>query len=237
MTPPNPTRQSLLESTPDNPLWSATRYLLHDGGRITADNTGVIVANKDADFLSVIGAPADDTIAGALSHATHDAEILVQCEFASQFRKATGLPGKHANLYILENAAPVLARNPQINVRMLDAVPADLPDPNLHEELTDVVESAVPISAAYVEDDPVAFCYAVCESEGYWEVSIDTLSDHRRNGYAIQAFLHHYQTEKDQGRDPIWGAFKDNTASNNLAQRLGFKHTAEIWEFTRNTSV
>lgn len=235
MTLNDPIRESLLDSTPDVPLWSATRYLLKDGGRIVSDDSGAVVANRDGDFLAVIGAPHPETITDALTHATDDAEILVQCDFANRFREATGLPGKHANLYTLPTVAPAQGIDLQADVRFLDAPPADLPDADLVEELTEVFEQGVAISAVHVDGQPVAFCYSVCESEAYWEVSIDTLAEHRRKGHAIQTFLHHYHAMKKRKLQPIWGAFDDNLPSVNLAHRLGFKPAHEIWEFTLDT--
>ena len=232
MTPNDAIRQSLLDSTPDVPLWAATRYLLQHGGRITSDDTGAIVANRDRDFLSVIGAPSKDTIADAVSHATDDAEIIVQCDMVDRVHDATGLPGKRAHLHLLDGTDPVITLDPNADLRFLESAPKALPDPDLAEEIADIYDQGIAISATWVDGQPVAFCYAVCESEAYWEVSIDTLSDHRRKGHAIQAFLHHYHAMKKRNLQPIWGAFDDNLPSVNLAHRLGFKPAHEIWEFT-----
>ena len=40
------------------------------------------------------------------------------------------------------------------------------------------------IAVTFVENQPVSFCYAGAVTESLWDVSIDTLPEHRRHGYA-----------------------------------------------------
>ena len=61
------------------------------------------------------------------------------------------------------------------------------------------------------------------ETEGLWDISIDTLVGHRRRGHAARcaAFMIRHMRET-AGKEPVWGALETNTASMNLAASLGF---------------
>ena len=136
-----------------------------------------------------------------------------------------------AVLHILKNDTPTVERNPEVVVTLLDSLPDTLLESDLREELEEVLDEGKVISATWVDQQPVAFCYSVGESERYWDVSVDTLENYRRRGYALQAFLHQYAYWKERNRNPIWGAACSNAASRMMALKLGFRKTAEIWEF------
>lgn len=103
-----------------------------------------------------------------------------------------------------------------------------LPD-EIRDEYVQAVEDGRPMTAAFVDGLPVAFCYAALETEGLWDVAIDTLEAHRRKGLAAAAFweLHRWMSA-EKGKAPVWGAYADNPASLALAAKLGFEEDSRL---------
>lgn len=60
-------------------------------------------------------------------------------------------------------------------------------------------------------------------TETLWDVAVDTLDGHRRQGHASACFRALAAHMAAEGRQPIWGANDDNAASLELAARLGFE--------------
>jgi GNAT superfamily N-acetyltransferase len=79
------------------------------------------------------------------------------------------------------------------------------------------------VAATFVDGRPVAFCDASTETEGLWDIGIDTLEPYRRRGYAALAVAYTVDQQGRRGRRPVWGAEEDNEASMRLASKLGFK--------------
>ena len=92
------------------------------------------------------------------------------------------------------------------------------------------------IAAFFVEDKPVSFCYSTCESESLWDVSIETLPGYQRKGFAECCARFMIQHMFEKSKQPSWGALKSNTASLNLAKKLGFVPVAELYLFSRPSS-
>ena len=82
------------------------------------------------------------------------------------------------------------------------------------------------VAMTFVDDQPVAFCYPHHETEAFWDVSVDTLEAHRRQGHAARAFGVAHQLMTARGRMPVWGSLDSNAASNGLARRLGMEPIA-----------
>jgi hypothetical protein len=110
-----------------------------------------------------------------------------------------------------------------------------LPD-ELLSELTDVAKDGVSVVAAFDDALPVAFAYVASETESLWDVSIDTIQRHRRQGYAAAAVLHLMRGMREKGKSAVWGALESNRASANLACRLGFMENDRLWVLTRRAT-
>ncbi len=108
-------------------------------------------------------------------------------------------------------------------------LPEDAPLPGyLSSELT-WARSRVPIHTVYVDGEPSAFAYAPWRSGRYFDVSVDVIPSARQLGLATIAASAMIAAERAQGRDPVWGADENNTASLRLARRLGFTPVDELW--------
>ena len=70
--------------------------------------------------------------------------------------------------------------------------------------------------------------YAHWETEGQFDISVDTVPECRRQGLARVAVSKLIRTQGRCGRRPVWGAMASNIASQRLAERLGFRIVDEV---------
>ncbi|MDP9425532.1 MAG: hypothetical protein M3P37_05710 [Actinomycetota bacterium] len=121
-----------------------------------------------------------------------------------------------------------LARAPEGEVRLLSGpegmrvLPSGL-RARLRAELEDALQGGTPLAATFVEDVPVSFCYVAFETEGLWDVAMDTLDGHRRRRVccAVRRFYDPPHA-RDERQGAGLGALETNAASMNLAGLLGF---------------
>lgn len=116
-------------------------------------------------------------------------------------------------------------------IGFLEKIPDDLPT-NLLEELERALKYSK-IAAKFVDGKPVSFCYSGAETEMLWDISIDTLPDYRRNGYAREtvSFMINYMA--GTGKSPVYGCTDSNRASLELAKSLGFEPIDKVFLLTR----
>ena len=103
----------------------------------------------------------------------------------------------------------------------LATVADDLPE-ELRSELEVALARGAPAVAALTDGRPVSFCYAADETEGLWDISIDTLEPYRRQGYAARCVSYMVDEMQRRGKEPVWAAEDTNLPSMRLAAKLGF---------------
>ena len=82
----------------------------------------------------------------------------------------------------------------------------------------------------------VAVCSAAWETETLWDVSVETVPDHRRRGLAAACFIALARWMlAERGKRPVWGAHESNPASLALAASLGFVRESELLSFQPRT--
>ena len=89
------------------------------------------------------------------------------------------------------------------------------------------------MAATIVAGEAVSFCYAGSVTEQLWDISIDTLAEHRRRGYAALCVAFMVNHMRKQGKEPVWGALETNDASLGLAAKLGFVPVDRVVVFER----
>ena len=223
-----PSHAALAARIPDLPRWVEARSLLLDG---SADVTGVresyalacVVRDPDAGDVFVIGEPPLDAVHEAAHADARDGDVIVATEHAD--RVGGVLPGWRRSRILLHTLAdagrlPAPSAGPValLDPATLDAIamPAEL-----REELRAIAPRS-PIAVSLAQGEPVAFCYAGAITESLWDVSIDTLTDHRRHGHASRCAAHLVRHLHVQGLRPVWAALEENPASWRLAAALGF---------------
>ena len=227
-------RKEVHASLPDIGRWIETRGMLADDDcPIFADDwrEGFVVV--DEELASIIGRPSRAKILEALSAEVE--EVLIFPENRELAEQA--LPSWFFD-HVLQHRLPPDFELPapqhecrHISRDELDAM-THLSE-ELHEELVDAMERPRDLSTVFVDGLAVAFCYATYFSETIWDVSIDTIPSHRRQGCAQSAFLHRAQEMSKRGMRPIWCAAETNPASWRLAHKIGFEHEDTFWIATR----
>lgn len=221
---------------PDLPLWVETRdLLLRAGSRLVEHPTrnGFVVWNAKLGLGSVVGKPES----GALARAA--AEVPELLAFTDNIERVrTVLPEFNAEPARIFSAPEQFPPTPPHQCREIGLIEiaAQFHLPNdLVAELCSVAEDGVSVVAAFDGSLPVAFSYVAAETESLWDVSIDTIQSHRRQGYATAAALYLMRIMREKGKAAVWGALDSNPASANLARCLGFVDNDRLWVLSRQT--
>ena len=226
--------RSLAERLPDVPRWVEARSFLLSGEceilglKEEPELSFVVLDPGPLGGVIVVGAPEGDAIAEA-ARRSRGGSLVARMDQAA--RIATLLPkwtASRATLHLLGDPArlPVVAPG---QVRFLDA--AELASLDLDAELAEELEICTgpsPIAATFVDGRPVSFCYAGAVTETLWDISIDTVPEYRRRGYAALCVTHLIHHMRARGKAPVWASDVANPASWMLARKLGFVPVDEI---------
>lgn len=218
----------------DVPRWVEARALLLSGegqifGLQETPELSLVIREPETNALFVIGTPALSAIRAALEARARGGEVIAPMAQAAWLAEA--LPGWKRNRIIVHQLhdAHRLPEPPADAVRFLD--PALIPhlpiDPELRQELESGAAGSL-IAATFVEQQPVSFCYAGAITESLWDVSIDTVPQHQRRGYAAWCAAYMIRYMQTQSKQPVWQALEDNPASWRLAEKLGFEPVDEL---------
>lgn len=219
---------------PDVPCFLETRDMLLGGyaevfGFEEGDEGPSFVAHDGEEGLvCVVGYPRLSAISEAVARDGDAGAVIAMPENVSLLAQA--LPGREAQPAALHQLGEN-ERLPEVPeggvVRLLSGMGElrGLP-PGLRTELRAELERAfgrgAPVAATFDGGLPVSFCYAAAQTEGLWDVSIDTLDGYRRRGYAAWCAAYMIRHMRERGKEPVWGALESNAASMGLAARLGF---------------
>ena len=225
---------------PDIPRWVETRSMLLSEecevlGLEERGGLSFVVREPDADpvYASVVGRPSGAAIAGAAARGREGGEVLATPENRSHVAAALrDWNGVSAVLHTLGDATRLPAV-PEVAVRTTSSF-EELTSGSLPPDLRSELEEAVGISsvaAAYADGRAVSFCYAGSQTEGLWDVAIDTLEGHRNRGHASRCAAYMIEHMKRRGKQPVWGAEETNAASLALASKLGFVPVDELVVF------
>ncbi|HEX5830426.1 MAG TPA: GNAT family N-acetyltransferase, partial [Gemmatimonadaceae bacterium] len=219
---------------PDLPRWVEARSLLLWGpceifGLEEEAELSAVLRDPETGSVFVVGTPAMRHVQVAVRRNAHGGELVAPREQES--RLAHAVPGwTHARaiLHLLRDPT----RLPAVSgggVDFLDpALLAGLPlSVEFRRELESAAEHSL-IAAMFVEGQPVSFCYAGSITESLWDISIDTLPEHRRRGHAARCVAHMIHHMRAEGKQPVWAALETNSASWRLAQKLGFTAVDEL---------
>lgn len=240
--PPGHARLAAL--LPDVPRYVETRWMLLEsrcevlGLEEGPDLLSFVARGGEDALIGVVGRPEAGAIAEAAARSGDDVELLAMPENAS--RVAEALPGWSTEpvvAHLLRDDGERLAGTQPGDIRLLSD-PEDLRGlpRELREEFSDALLRGAPFVAAFVGEWPVSFCYAASETEGLWDVSIDTLKEYRRQGYAAACVTHLIRLMRESHRkEPVWHALESNSASIGLAAALGFAPVDRYFRFVLNT--
>lgn len=207
---------------PDEPRWIEAHGIAGDptGWRRELDD-GFAVGHDGARLLVI--ANATDR-AAALAHEYRQHTILATTDELAAALRTAGREVVRAILHTLPDPAEL----PELEGAL--PLPPDASLVHVPALLADELRAArSTVWAAYLDGDPVSFAYAPWRSERWFDVSVDTLTAARQLGLATVTASAMIRHERALGREPVWGADESNTASLQLAKRLGFTPIDEIW--------
>jgi RimJ/RimL family protein N-acetyltransferase len=218
----------LARALPDLPRWVEVRSMLLSGRceLFGADESGgarFAVSDPDREVIALVGRPDRSVVEQALS--STEGKGVVICPHEDSDHAQNGLSDwrmSPAALHRLSETAR-LPEEQDSRVRLLapkEIGSLDVP-PDLKLELTIVAPYCL-IAATFDSNQPVSFCYVAWETEGLWDVSIDTLAEYRGRGLAVPAVFFLIGLMKEKRKQPVWGAEESNLASMRLASKLGF---------------
>jgi RimJ/RimL family protein N-acetyltransferase len=222
--------RALAAALPDVPRWVETRALLLSGTAVvrhSARGDGAVVLEPALPFGCLVGRADAPLLHDVLDGVGADFELVVQTDALDDARAA--LPGwtvAPATIHALASpwpagsgAAPGVVVSEPPERRWLELVPEA-------GEIRRYAAEADAIALRLVDGRVVAVCTAGDVTESLWDVGIDTLDGHRRQGHASAAFGALAGHMAARGRQPVWGSEDDNVASMALAARLGFEPVA-----------
>ncbi len=230
----------LAKALPDIPRFIESRGMLLANrckifGFEESECKSFVVCHNEVGLISVIGKPSIEAIRQAVEGSDKQGAVLAFDDNYLMVKE--GLPNwqsEKATLYLLVDS-PTLPCVPDGRVRFLKAEEVESLtgiSGELKEEL--VIESKVTrIAATIIDDQAVSFCYAGAVTESLWDISIDTREGFRHQGYAALCVAFMIDHFNRQGKKPVWGAVESNTASMNLAAKLGFVPVDELYVFER----
>ena len=214
---------------PDIPRWVETRSMLLSShcevmGLEETRQPSFALRSAEMELISVVGFPEPEAIREAACRNGNQGAVLATPEnrghVAASLADWTASP---ATIHALGDA-PRLPVVPEGRVRLLSpseiTALAGLPA-ELEEELAQVCLRST-VAATFADDSPVSFCYTASETEGLWDISIDTLEGHRKRGYAGMCVAFLIEEMRKRGKEPVWGAEESNAPSMKLAAKLGF---------------
>jgi GNAT superfamily N-acetyltransferase len=199
-----------------------------------ATQSGFVIWSKDDGLDSVVGEPNPE---GVVRAADCVSEILAFPENVEQVHAILrDFRAESATVFSAPVQLPPSPSHPCRQIGHVEIAPLQHLPTELLDELSDVAQDRGAIVAAFDGTLPVAFAYVASETEALWDISIDTIESHRRRGYAGAAVVHLMHLMKRRGKRAVWGALARNTASKNLAQRLGFVEVDTLWVLVRSAT-
>ncbi len=231
----DPSSESIARLLPDVPRWVEVRGMLLAGyGRAEWVDAGpppsFVAFDPDA-LAVVIGQPPDEVIRAAADRVR---EVLAAPENVDRVAAllADWKP-EPAAIHVLHSDSR-LPDVPDGSVREPSRAELEaVPEKELRQQLLSEVDAGTRIVAAYDAGVPAAFCYAASATEEWWDISIDTLETHRRQGHAARCVAFLIREMARLGKRPVWGAVESNVGSLGLAAKLGFRRVSTLYLLSR----
>lgn len=231
--------EELAAALPDLPRWVGPRGLLLErrGELLTGPEgtrgAGYVVLERDGREAFAVHRPTA-ALAAALLARDEVASLFVPLDNAEPWRAPlAGWREESAIVHI--HPAPASLPAPRHATRLLTL--ADVEDfarlpPELAADLTRALGRG-PVAGAFEADRAVSFAHAAYRTESWFDLSIDTLDEHRRQGLATSAAAFLIRHMLQSGRRPVWGALDADTASLAMARKYGFRAVDRLSAFRR----
>ncbi len=247
MEPDRAALNRLARSLPDIPRWVEPRSLLLTGmcEVFGIGEGGFVVRDPEDVGISVVGHPSASAIREAAAREWEDEAVFSPPEVRDLVSGA--LPGWEVGsaVFHLANNLSALLEAPTGTARIVEPSDIDfeaLPD-DLRPWLETTFAGGAPVAAEFSGGSDgraastvsaasaVSFCCAVSATESLWDISADTVPEHRNRGFAarcVSVMARHMLPLR-----PVWAAEESNTPSMRLAAKLGFAPVDALDVFRR----
>lgn len=218
---------------PDAPEFVELNGLLATPGAWRwATSTGVVTVSSERDLAAAWGLVAPEALLAAIALLPRGALLLAYGGTESVVHEV--LPQwtlSRARQHVLDDVrllqAVEIGAVSEIGDSELRA--AELPDALLNELL--IARRRGAVMAACADGRPVSFATAPWRTDRWYDISVDTLPEYRRQGHATRAFAALWRQLGERGLAPVWGAEASNCASLAMATQLGFVRAGEVLVF------
>lgn len=99
-------------------------------------------------------------------------------------------------------------------------------------KVEDELDPREPIAFAFIEDEPAALCHSARGTSRAAEAGVETRSEFRGRGLAVEATACWARAIQRSGRVALYSTSWDNRASQGVALRLGAQLYGEDWHLT-----
>ncbi|HEX6737696.1 MAG TPA: GNAT family N-acetyltransferase [Vicinamibacteria bacterium] len=226
----------LLDRLPDLPRHVEARGLLLSGRcEVLAAGDGALLCARETPLVCVVGRPGPAAFAQVLAGAGEHEFLAPATERAFVQSALDEWEAEEAAVHVLPEGTPLPPPLPGIDVGCLDQGDEESL-PTMPEDLAHELRTVLPhglVVVAFDGDEPASFAYASWTTEGWFDLSVDTLAAHRRRRLAEAAARELMALQGAAGRRPVWGAAESNLASRGLARKLGFVEVDRLVVFTR----
>lgn len=231
--------EDLAAALPDLPRWVGARGLLLDrrGELLTGPEgtrgAGYVVLERDGREAFAVNRPTA-ALASAVQARLELRSLFVPLDQADPWRAPLG-DWQEESVTLHIHPAPANLPAPRHETRLLTL--ADVEDfarlpAGLAAELVRAL-SRGPVAGAFLDGHAVSFAHAAYRTETWFDLSIDTLDEQRRQGYATSSAAFLIQHLLRSGRRPVWGALDADTASVTMAKKYGFRAVDRLSAFRR----
>lgn len=212
---------------PDVPRWVEARALLLTAEcEVFGEPPSIVVRDPEAEDIYVLGDFDPRLVREALRHHGSGGQVVALPAHASTLATLLGQPAQPFTVFAHPDPScfPSTEGVSFLDPRTIETL--DAPEELIAELL--VGRDGSPIAARFVEDRPVAFCYAGAITESLWDVSIDTIPEFQRRGFASACAAFMIAHQRRLGREAVWQSLDMNEASLRLAQKLGFREVDRL---------
>lgn len=220
----------LASSLPDQPRWVQARGMMLSGrcdvllGPEGKRGAGYLVVDSDGKSACAVHRPVASLVSQLEGRKSLPSQLLAPLENVESLMAM--LPSWRvmpATVHV--HPAPESLPQPAHGAHFLTGGDVerlrDLPA-GLEEELA-LALGRGPVAAAFADGRAVSFAYSAYETERWIDLSLDTLPDYRRLGFATSAAALLIHSMLARGKKPVWGALDADTASLAMAAKYGFR--------------
>lgn len=213
-------------SLPDLPRWVETRWLLQvNGCKLLGHGGGqgeFFVIHPQAPFGAVVGRPPPQAFERLRARQGSFELIGQAADAADAAYLKNQLPDWDFGYGLIHTKPPSEHGPGRLKEENSKIVVQSPPSPGLPRVTRKWGAVAVAMAAWLENERPVSVCAAVCVTESYWDVGIETVEQYRRRGYARVCFEVLERFMAGRGKRPVWSAHERNQASLAMARRLDF---------------